>query len=68
MARGIQGGRRWLQATALWADHHRNGCKAILGVARPQGIEGSGMAGQGKTLGRQWIPLAIRDCEGEYED
>jgi hypothetical protein len=33
--------------------------KAVLGVARPQGIEGSGMAGPGETLRSLWIPLAI---------
>jgi hypothetical protein len=26
---------------------------------RPQGVEGSGMAGPGKTLGSPWIPLVI---------
>jgi hypothetical protein len=28
------------------------------GVAHPQGLEGSGMAGQGETLGSPWPPLA----------
>jgi hypothetical protein len=34
--------------------------KAVLGVTRPQGVEGLGMAGWGETLGSPWIPLAIR--------
>jgi hypothetical protein len=45
---------------ALWAGHPRNDHKTILGVARPQGVEGSGMAGPAETLGSLWIPLAIR--------
>jgi hypothetical protein len=32
----------------------------VLPVARPQGIEGWGMAGQGETLGSPWIPLPVR--------
>ena len=32
---------------------------ASLRVARPQGVEGSGMARPGKTVGSPWIPLAI---------
>jgi hypothetical protein len=32
------------------------------GVDRPQGIEGSGMAGLGETLGSLWIPLPVRAC------
>jgi hypothetical protein len=44
---------------ALQAGHPRNGRKAVLGVAHPQGIEGSGKGGSGKTLGSPWIPLAI---------
>ena len=31
-----------------------------LGVARPQGVEGLGMAGPGETLGSPWIPLPVR--------
>jgi hypothetical protein len=45
---GIQGGRRWPQA--------------VLGVSLSQGVEGSGMAGTGETLGSLWIPLAIWAC------
>jgi hypothetical protein len=33
-----------------------------LGVAPPQGVEGLGKAGPVETLGRPWIPLAIRAC------
>jgi hypothetical protein len=29
-------------------------------AARPQGLEGSGMAGPGETLGSPWIPLPVR--------
>jgi hypothetical protein len=36
---------------ALRAGHPRNGHKAVSGVAHPQGIEGSGIAGPGATLG-----------------
>jgi hypothetical protein len=36
--------------------------KAASGVARPQGVEGSGIAGPSETLGSLWIPLAIRPC------
>jgi hypothetical protein len=35
---------------ALQAIHPINGCKAILGVARPQSIEGSGMEDLSETL------------------
>jgi hypothetical protein len=42
--------------------HPRNARKAVSGVARPQDIEGSGMAGLGETLGSPWIPLAVRAC------
>jgi hypothetical protein len=40
----------------------RNGRKADSGVARLQGVEGSGMAGPVETLGSSWMPLAIRAC------
>jgi hypothetical protein len=33
---------------------------AVWGVARLQGVEGSGMVGLGKTLGSPWMPLAVR--------
>jgi hypothetical protein len=57
MAWGIQGGRRMAQA-----GHPTNGREAGLGVARLQGVEGSGMAGLGEILGSPWIFLAIRAC------
>jgi hypothetical protein len=34
--------------------------KAVLGVARPQGVERSRMAGRSDTLGSPWPPLAMR--------
>jgi hypothetical protein len=37
-----------------------DGCKAVWGVARPQGVYGLGMAGPYETLGRPWIPLPVR--------
>jgi hypothetical protein len=40
VSKGVEDGRR---APALWAGHS--------GVALPQGMEGSGMAGPGETLG-----------------
>jgi hypothetical protein len=36
-----------------------NGRNAVLGVARPQGVEGLGMAGRGETLGSPWILLPV---------
>jgi hypothetical protein len=36
---------------------------AVWGVARPQGVEGSGMAGPGETLRSPWIPLPVRACK-----
>jgi hypothetical protein len=48
---GVQKGKRRRQG------HPRNGRKAVSVVARPQGIEGSGMAGPVETLGSPW-PLA----------
>jgi hypothetical protein len=38
------------------------GRKAVWGVARPQGVEGLGMAGPHETLGSPWIPLPVRAC------
>jgi hypothetical protein len=32
--------------------------RAVSGVARPQGVEGSGTVGPGETLGSPWPPLA----------
>jgi hypothetical protein len=46
---------------ALQAGHPTNGRKAVWGVARPQGIEGLGMAGPHETLGSLWIPLSRTD-------
>jgi hypothetical protein len=57
---GIQGGRRRPQAARPTGEPPQNGIKAVLGVARPQGIEGLGMAGLGETLGSPWILLHIR--------
>jgi hypothetical protein len=51
MACGVQKGKRWPQAT-----------RPVSGMARQQGVEGSGMAGPGDTLGSPWPPLAIRPC------
>jgi hypothetical protein len=48
---------------ALQEGHPRNGCKPVLGVAHPQGIEGLGMVGPGETLGNPWLPLGIRACK-----
>jgi hypothetical protein len=36
--------------------HPRNFPEAVLRVARPQGVEGSGMAGPGETLGSHGHP------------
>jgi hypothetical protein len=38
--------------------HPRNSFKAVLGVARPQGVEGLGMAAPCETLTILWIPLS----------
>jgi hypothetical protein len=54
LSKRVEDGRR---PPALWAGYPRNGCKAGLVVACPQGIEGSGMAGPGETSGSPWIPL-----------
>jgi hypothetical protein len=51
----------------LRAGHYRNGRKAVSGVAWPQGIEGSGMAGPGETLGSPWIPLAIQAIQAYFQ-
>jgi hypothetical protein len=52
---GIQGVEDGRRPPTLWADHPQNSRKAVSGVAHPQGIEGSGMAGLGKTLGSPCI-------------
>jgi hypothetical protein len=49
---------------ALRVGHPWNGRKAVLGVARPQGIEGSGKVGPGETLGSSLLPLTIRPWLG----
>jgi hypothetical protein len=43
-------------------NHPRNGSKAVSGMALPQGVEGSGMAGPDETLGSPWPPLPSRPC------
>jgi hypothetical protein len=48
VSKGVEDSRR---PTVLWAGHPRNGRKAFLEVTRSQGVEGSGMAGLGETLG-----------------
>jgi hypothetical protein len=45
---------------ALQVGHPRNDGKAFSGVDRPQGVEGSGMAGLATTLRSPWPPLAMR--------
>jgi hypothetical protein len=42
---------RGKMAAALRAGHPPNNRKAVWGMARPQGIEGLGIAGRGETLG-----------------
>jgi hypothetical protein len=51
---GVEDGCR---PPALEAGHPRNGCKAASGVAHPQSIEGTGMAGQGETFMVHGYPL-----------
>jgi hypothetical protein len=55
--KGVKDGSR---LPALQAGHPRKGRKTVLGVTRPQAVEGSGMASPGETLGSPWIPLALR--------
>jgi hypothetical protein len=57
VSKGEEDARR---LTALQAGHPPNGRKGVWGVARPQGVEGLGMARPGETLGRPWIPLPVR--------
>ena len=54
---GVQRCRRRPQTAHPW-----NGRKAVSGVAHLQGVEGSGMAGPGETLGSPWPPLALHPC------
>jgi hypothetical protein len=56
VSKGVEDGRR------LQAGHPINTLKTVLGVARPQGIEGLGMAGPSQTSGSPWPPLAIHPC------
>jgi hypothetical protein len=51
---GIQGGRTQPQAACL--------------VARPQGVEGSGRACPGESLGSLWIPLPIRPWQSGFRN
>jgi hypothetical protein len=53
VSKGIEDGHK---LPALRVGH----CKAVPGVAQPQGVEGSGMADLGVTLGSPWAPLARR--------
>jgi hypothetical protein len=54
VSEGVEDGRR---LPALRASHPKNGHKAISGVVSLQGVEGSGMAVPGGTLGSLW-PVA----------
>jgi hypothetical protein len=60
MAWGFKRGTRRPRAARPASGNPRNGHKAVLGVACPQGVEGSGRAGPGETLGSPWTPIAIR--------
>jgi hypothetical protein len=60
MAWGNQGVEDGCRPPALQAGHPRNSHMAVLGMAYPQDIRGSGLAGAGKTSGSPWIPLPIR--------
>jgi hypothetical protein len=40
--------------------HKTRPYKAVLGVAHPQGVEGSSKADPGEALGSPWPPLIIR--------
>jgi hypothetical protein len=60
VSKRVEDGRR---PPALGANQPRNDCKAVFGMARPQGVEGSSMSGLGETLRSPWIPLAIRACQ-----
>jgi hypothetical protein len=52
VSKGVEDGHR---LPALWVGHSGKGCKAVLGVACSQGVEG---LGPGETLGSPWLPLA----------
>jgi hypothetical protein len=47
LSEGVEDGGR---QPALWAGHPENSHKAVSGVARLSGVEGSGIAGPGDTL------------------
>jgi hypothetical protein len=55
-----KGGEDGRSPLVLRAGHPRNSRKAIIGVARPQGLKWSGKVGQGETLISSWPLLAIR--------
>jgi hypothetical protein len=55
VSKGVKDG---IRPPALQVDHPMNSCMAVSGVARLQGVKGSGMAGPGETLGSPWPPLA----------
>jgi hypothetical protein len=60
---GVQGGRRRPQAARpVGGQAGRPPHMAVSGVAQPQGVEGSGMADPGETLGSPWPPHAICPC------
>jgi hypothetical protein len=63
VSKRVEDGRR---LPALQAGHPRNGRVVISGVARPQGIEGLGMADPSDALGSPWPPLAIRLRAARY--
>jgi hypothetical protein len=56
VSKRVEDGRR---PSALQAGNPRNGGKAVLGVARLQGIKGFGMAGPGETLGIPFNDLVL---------
>jgi hypothetical protein len=62
VSKGVEDDRR---PPTLRAGHLINGHEAVSGMARPQSVEGSGMAGPGETLGSPLIPLAVRAWRGK---
>jgi hypothetical protein len=54
-----EGGRPVRHGVSNGVEDSQNGCKAVLQVACPHGVEELGMAGPGETLGSPWIPLTI---------
>jgi hypothetical protein len=59
VSKRVEDGRR---PANLQAGHQQIGHEANSGVACLQGVERSGMASPGETLGSPSIPLAIRAC------